>query len=102
MVALASRHALALSAGHCFVVFLGEGFFPLHVLNALKLVPEVCRIFCATANPTEVVIAETDQGRAILGVVDGLPPQGIETEPDVARRHAFLRRIGYKIAPPEP
>ena len=97
MVELAKKNALALGAGHSFIVFLGEGFFPLNVLNALKLVPEVCRIFCATANPTEVVVAQTDQGRGILGVVDGASPRGAETEADVVWRKGFLRQIGYKL-----
>ena len=97
MVELAKKNALALGAGHSFIVFLCEGFFPLNVLNALKLVPEVCRIFCATANPTEVVIAQTDQGRGILGVVDGASPRGAETEADVVWRKGFLRQIGYKL-----
>ena len=97
MLDLAKKNALALGAGHSFIVFLGEGFFPLNVLNALKMVPEVCRIFCATANPTEVVIAETEQGRGILGVVDGSSPKGVETEADVNWRKGLLRQIGYKL-----
>jgi len=97
LVELAKKNALALGAGHSFIVFLGDGFFPVNVLNALKLVPEVCRIFCATANPTEVVIAQTDQGRGILGVVDGASPKGVETEADVAWRKNLLRQIGYKL-----
>jgi len=97
MLELAKKNALALGAGHTFIVFLGDGFFPLNVLNALKMVPEVCRIFCATANPTEVVIAQTDQGRGILGVVDGASPKGVETEGDVAWRKNLLRQIGYKL-----
>ena len=97
MVELAKKNALSLGAGHSFIVFLGDGLFPVNVLNALKMVPEVCRIFCATANPTEVVVAQTDQGRGILGVVDGAPPRGAETEADVAWRHGFLRQIGYKL-----
>ncbi len=97
LVELAKRNALALGAGHSFIVFLGDGFFPVNVLNALKMVPEVCRIFCATANPTEVVIAETGQGRGVLGVVDGASPKGAETEADVAWRKGFLRQIGYKL-----
>ena len=76
---------------------LGAGFYPVNVLNALKLVPEVCRIFCATANPTEVVIAETAQGRGILGVVDGATPLGVEDEAGVAWRKRLLRTIGYKL-----
>ena len=97
MVELAKKNALALGAGHSFIVFLGDGFFPLNVLNALKMVPEVCRIFCATANPTEVVIAQTDQGRGIMGVVDGASPRGVESEADVNWRKGFLRQIGYKL-----
>lgn len=96
LVELAVANALALSAGHSFVVLLREGF-PVNVLNALKLVPEVCRIFCATANPAEVVVAETAQGRAILGVVDGSPPKGVETDEDVAERRTLLRELGYKL-----
>ena len=97
MLELAKKNALALGAGHTFIVFLGDGFFPVNVLNALKMVPEVCRIFCATANPTEVVIAQTDQGRGILGVVDGASPKGVEAEADVAWRKNLLRKIGYKL-----
>jgi adenosine/AMP kinase len=94
---MAKKNAAALGAGHSFIVFLGAGFYPLNVLNALKMVPEVCRLFCATANPTEVVLAETEQGRGILGVVDGFSPQGIEGEADVQWRKNFLRQIGYKL-----
>jgi uncharacterized protein len=97
MVALAKTNALALAAGHSFILFLGEGFYPINVLNQIKNVPEVCRIFCATANPTEVILAETEQGRGILGVVDGFSPQGVEGEEDVAWRKNFLRMIGYKL-----
>ena len=97
LLELARKNALALGAGHAFIVFLGEGFFPVNVLNALKMVPEVCRIFCATANPTEVVIAQTNQGRGILGVVDGASPKGTEAEADVAWRKNLLRQIGYKL-----
>jgi adenosine/AMP kinase len=97
MVQLAQKNASTLGAGHCFIVFLGDGYFPVNVLNAIKMVPEVCRIFCATANPTEVVIAETDQGRGVLGVVDGFPPKGIEGEEDVAWRKSLLRQFGYKL-----
>ena len=86
MVQLAQKNATALGAGHCFLVFLGEGYYPVNVLNAIKMVPEVCRIFCATANPVEVIVAETDQGRGVLGVIDGFPPKGIEGEDDVAWR----------------
>lgn len=94
---LATQNALALSAGHCFIVFLGEGFYPINVLNAIKGVPEVCRIYCATANPVEVILAETEQGRAILGVVDGVKTKGVETEEDIKERRALLRAIGYKL-----
>jgi hypothetical protein len=97
MIELAKRNARAIGAGHTFIVFLGEGFFPVNVLNALKAVPEVCRIFCATANPTEVIVAATDLGRGILGVVDGSAPKGIEAEADIAWRKNFLRQIGYKM-----
>ena len=97
MVELAKKNALALGAGHTFMVFRGEGFFPVNVLNALKMVPEVCRIFCATANPTEVVLAQTAQGRGILGVIDGSGPRGVETEADVSWRKNLLRQIGYKL-----
>jgi hypothetical protein len=97
MIELARGNALAIAAGHAFVVFLGEGFYPINVLNTLKMVPEVCRIFCATANPTEVVIAETEQGRGILGVVDGSSPRGVEGPDDIAWRKGFLRQIGYKL-----
>jgi uncharacterized protein len=97
MIELAKRNALALSAGHSFIVFLGAGFFPLGVLNSIKMVPEVCRIFCATANPVEVVIAETDQGRGIMGVIDGGKSKGIEDEVGIAWRKDLLRKIGYKL-----
>lgn len=97
MIALAKRNAEAIGAGHSFILFLGEGFFPVNILNALKMVPEVCRLFCATANPTQVLVAETEQGRGILGVVDGSSPQGIEGDEDIAWRKGFLRAIGYKL-----
>ena len=97
MIELARKNALAIGAGHSFIVVLGDGFFPVNVLNAIKMVPEVCRIFCATANPTEVLIAQTEQGRGILGVVDGASPLGAETEADVTWRKNFLRQIGYKL-----
>jgi adenosine/AMP kinase len=97
MVELAKKNAQALGAGHSFIVFLAEGFYPVNVLNALKAVPEVCRIYCATANPSEVVIAQTEQGRGILGVVDGSSPKGVEDEAGVAWRKGLLRQIGYKL-----
>ncbi len=96
MVELAKKNALAVGAGHSFILFLGQGFFPINVLNAVKAVPEVARIFCATANPTEVIVAETEQGRGILGVVDGFSPKGIEDEEGIQWRKGFLRMIGYK------
>jgi adenosine/AMP kinase len=96
LVELATRSALAIGAGHSFVVFLREGY-PLNVLNQLKQVPEVCTIYCATANPVEVITAETPLGRGILGVIDGGAPLGVETEEDVASRRALLRSIGYKL-----
>ena len=96
LINLAQRNALALGAGHAFIIFL-EGGFPVNILNTIKNVPEVCRIFCATANPVEVIIAETEQGRAILGVVDGMKTKGIETETDIQNRKALLRKIGYKL-----
>ena len=94
---LAKKNALELGAGHSFIIMLGSGYFPINVLNAVKMVPEVCRIFCATANPTQVVVAESEQGRGILGVIDGFGPKGIETADDVAHRKEFLRTIGYKL-----
>lgn len=97
MIELAKKNALALSAGHAFILFLGEGFYPVNVLNSIKAVPEVCRIYCATANPTEVVVVETEQGRGLLGVVDGIKTQGIEDENDIQERKGLLRAIGYKL-----
>lgn len=96
LIDLATRNAVKIGAGHSFLVFLREGF-PLNVLNQVKQVPEVCRIYCATANPTEVLVAETEQGRGIIGVVDGGSPLGVETEDDVAARRDLLRKIGYKL-----
>lgn len=97
LIDLARTNALALGAGHSFIIVLGAGFYPVNVLNAIKLVPEVCRIFCATANPVEVVIAETAAGRGILGVIDGATPLGIEDETGIAWRKGLLRTIGYKL-----
>ena len=96
LVALAVRHALDIGAGHSFVVLLREGF-PVNVLNQVKSVPEVCRVFCATANSTQVLVAETEQGRGIVGVVDGEPPLGVETDDDERDRKELLRRFGYKL-----
>ena len=97
MIELAKQNAQAVGAGHSFILFLGDGFFPINVLKTIQQVPEVCGIFCATANPTEVIIAETDQGRGILGVIDGFAPKGIEADEDIAWRKGFLRQIGYKL-----
>ena len=97
LIELAKQNALALGAGHSFIIFLGEGFYPINVLNTVKMAPEVCRIFCATANPVQVILAETEQGRGIVGVVDGVHTKGIETDDDVAERKRFLRMIGYKM-----
>jgi len=96
MLELAKNNAYSISCGHSFIIFMDNGF-PVNILNAIKQVPEVCRIFCATANPVEVIIAETEQGRGILGVVDGLKTKGIETEEDIKIRKEFLRKIGYKL-----
>lgn len=95
LVDLAKANALALSAGHSFIILLGNAY-PLNVLNAVKMVPEVCQVFCATANPVEVIIAESDAGRGILGVIDGAKTRGVETEQDVVKRKDLLRAIGYK------
>lgn len=96
MIELAKKNAMAVSAGHSFFVFLGEGYFPINVLNAVKNVPEVCCVYCATANPTKIVLAQIDEGRAVLGVADGFSPKGIEGPEDIAWRKEFLRQIGYK------
>jgi adenosine/AMP kinase len=93
---LAARNALAIGAGHAFIVLLREGF-PINVLNQVKAVPEVCGIYCATANEVDVVVAVTGRGRGIMGVIDGSPPVTIETEADAAERHRLLRDIGYKL-----
>jgi hypothetical protein len=96
LVELAVRNALAIGAGHSFIVFLRDGF-PVNVLNQIKLVPEVCRIYCASANPVQVIVGETTAGRGILGVVDGGSPLGVESESDVAARKQLLRGLGYKL-----
>ncbi len=95
LVELAVRNALTIGAGHAFIVFLRDGY-PVNVLNQVKLVPEVCRIYCATANPVQVIVGETAAGRGILGVVDGGSPLGVESDADVGERRALLRQIGYK------
>lgn len=97
LVELAKKNAFALSAGHAFIVFLGTGFFPINVLRAIKNVPEVVNIFCATANPVQVIVAETEQGRGILGVIDGAKSKGIEDETGVEWRKGLLRKFGYKL-----
>lgn len=96
MIELAQKNALNVGAGHTFFIFLADGFFPINVLNAVKNVPEVCRIYCATANPTKVIVAEDEGGRGIMGVIDGLKPKGLEGESDIEWRKGFLRQIGYK------
>lgn len=96
MIELAKKNAMAVSAGHSFVIFLADGFFPINVLNSIKMVPEVCTIYCATANSTQVVVAEMENSRAVLGVADGEKPKGIETDEDIEWRKNFLRQIGYK------
>jgi len=93
---LASNKALEIGAGHVFLIFLKEAY-PINVLNAIKNVPEVVSVYCATANPVEVIIAETKQGRSVLGVVDGYLPKGIENENNKRERREFLRKIGYKF-----
>lgn len=97
LIELAKKNALALSAGHSFIVFLGAGFFPINVLHAIKNVPEVVNLYCATANPVQVIIAETEQGRGILGVIDGEKSKGIEDEAGVEWRKGLLRKFGYKL-----
>ena len=96
LIEVAAENALKLGAGHCFIVVL-KGAYPINVLNAIKSVPEVCSIYCATANPVEVIIAETELGRGILGVIDGFKSKGIETDRDIDDRKIFLRKIGYKL-----
>jgi hypothetical protein len=95
MIEVAVRNASSIGAGHTFVVIMKDAF-PINVLNAIKSCQEVCSIFCATANPVEVVIAETELGRGIMGVIDGFVPKGIEDEKDIRRRKALLRKLGYK------
>lgn len=97
MIALAKQNAQAIAAGHSFILFLGEGYYPINVLNIIKNLPEVCHVFCASANPVEVLVVETQLGRGIIGVVDGFSPKGIEGEEDIAWRKEFLRKIGYKL-----
>lgn len=95
LIALAQKNAYALSCGHTFIIFMKD-MFPINILNTIQNVPEVARIHCATANPVEVIVAQTDQGRGILGVIDGFSSKGIETPEDIEKRKGFLRMIGYK------
>jgi uncharacterized protein len=97
MVELAQKNARAIDAGHSFIIFLGEGFYPVNVLNTIRMVPEVCHIFCATANPTIVILAETEQGRGVIGVVDGFRTKGVEDEREIEWRKNLLRQFGYKL-----
>ena len=96
LIEIAQKNAMNLSSGHAFIIFI-EGGFPVNILNTIKNVSEVCTIFCATANPVEVIIAESEQGRGIMGVIDGVKTKGIETEADIQHRKEFLRKIGYKL-----
>lgn len=96
LIRVAVENATAIGAGHCFVVLLRNGY-PVNVMNALKAVPELCTIFCATANDVDVLVATTRRGRGVVGVVDGEPPLGVETDDDVAARRALLRELGYKL-----
>ncbi|MBI3766797.1 MAG: adenosine-specific kinase [Ignavibacteriales bacterium] len=96
LIDIATKNAMRLSCGHCFIIFMESGF-PINILNTIKNVPEVCTIYCATANPVEVIIAESTQGRGILGVIDGIKTKGIETASDIRTRKEFLRKIGYKL-----
>jgi uncharacterized protein len=92
---LAAENAIAIGAGHCFVITMREGY-PINILTRIHMAPEVCTAYCATANPVEVIVAETEQGRGILGVIDGSSPNGLESADDAKQRHGFLRAIGYK------
>jgi adenosine/AMP kinase len=96
LIELAKKNALNIAAGHSFIIFMDNGF-PVNILNAIKAVPEVCRVFCATANPVEVIVVETQTGRGIMGVIDGAKTKGIESEADIQWRKDFLRKIGYKF-----
>lgn len=96
LINIAKKNALNLSCGHCFILFMDDGF-PINILNTIKNIPEVCAMYCATSNPVEVIIAETEQGRGILGVIDGVKTKGVETDSDIKTRKEFLRKIGYKL-----
>ncbi len=95
LIDLATKNAKKIGCGHSFILFM-EGGFPINILNQVKNLAEVCTIYCATANPVQVIVAESDQGRGILGVIDGNPPKGVEADTDIAARKSFLRAIGYK------
>jgi hypothetical protein len=96
LIQIAAKNAMNIGAGHSFIVLMRKGY-PINALNRIKMVPEVCRIFCATANPVEVIVATTEQGNGILGVIDGFPPKGIEGTQEKKDRKDFLRKIGYKL-----
>ncbi len=96
LIDIACKNAMALACGHCFIIFMENGF-PINVLNTIKQTPEVCSVYCATANAVEVIVAETEQGRGILGLIDGMKSKGIETDADIEQRKQFLRKIGYKL-----
>jgi len=96
LIELAKKNSMALSCGHCFILFMENGF-PVNILNTIKAIPEVCSIYCATANQVEVIVAETESGRGIMGVIDGEKTKGVETEADIKTRKEFLRKIGYKL-----
>ena len=96
LIKLAQKNAMAISAGHSFIIILGDGYFPINVLNGIKMIPEVCHIFCATSNSTQVIVADYGESRGILGVAEGEKPKGIEGEKDISWRKYFLRQIGYK------
>ncbi len=97
LIQLAAENAKSVGAGHTFFLFLGQGFYPINILNAVKNVSEVCNIFCATANAVEVILAESALGRGVLGVIDGQSPLGVETVEDVSKRQGLLRHFGYKL-----
>jgi uncharacterized protein len=96
LIEIAKKNAMSIAAGHSFILFMENGF-PVNILNTIKMVPEVCNIYCATANTVEVIIAETEQGRGIIGVIDGMKTKGLESENDIKFRKEFLRKIGYKL-----
>jgi adenosine/AMP kinase len=97
LIELAKKNAQSIGCGHSFILFLGPPTFPIHILNTIKMVPEVCRIFCATANKVQLIVAETTAGRGIMGVIDGQTPLGIETEEDIKERRDLLKKFGYKL-----